>query len=191
MTTEPLITYEASLTLKHAVGDEIVDGRLRQAPRPAPHQPHLIETLRSQFFWQLDRRRYDIRTASFALLIRRDPLTYREPDLAISLKQNIRQQDSVYMTSPPDLLVEAYAAGHQREAIDTLLTEYASIGVPEVWALDMDRPALHRFQLEAGVLIPSGEFLKGPLRPAKLSATIRVETLWDALAPEREREYKR
>src|SRR5947208_13104127 len=83
---------------------------------------------------QVDESQVTILGSNFGLMISREPLTCRSPDLALYWKQNIVLRDGLYC-SPPDLIVEILSPSENRRRKEAKMDDYASIGVPEAWIL--------------------------------------------------------
>src|SRR5258708_38520442 len=85
--------------------DEVVRGELRFMP--ATRYPHaeIIQRSIEQLIPQVDTKKIAILGSNFGLMISREPLTCRSPDLALFWRANIVIQDGLYW-SPPDLIVE-------------------------------------------------------------------------------------
>src|SRR6202011_900025 len=105
-TTPKVITYEEWLKLPEAEGvEEVVQGEIRKMPPNKWNHARIVEELARQLRAQLDLQAVFVVTSVFGLMIRREPLTTRVPDLAVFVKEQIVEQDG-YIHSAPELVVE-------------------------------------------------------------------------------------
>src|SRR5690348_9211273 len=106
-TTTEVITYERWLEMRSVedAREEVVNGEILIIPPDKLPDPVVVQILNYEFARQLDRRRVQIFGSDFGLVVRREPLTRRAPDLAIFLKASMVEQDG-YFHSPPELLIE-------------------------------------------------------------------------------------
>ena len=89
--------------------------------------------------------------SSLSLLISREPLICRAPDIAVYSPEGIKLDEHEIFCSPPDLIVEILSPSETRRRKAAKLSDYAGIGVPEIWivspqALSCRSPATQRFQ---------------------------------------------
>src|SRR5258708_33600884 len=88
------ITYEEWLQMPEVSEgrEEVVNGEIfYMPPCKAPH-PFLVANLQIQLVSQLERKRFWILTGSFGLVIRKEPLTCRIPDLAVFERATLVEQ---------------------------------------------------------------------------------------------------
>src|SRR5258708_7204037 len=132
-TVARLLTYEDWLRMPPVADgtDEVVKGELRFMP-PTQH-PHaeIIQRLILRLIRQTDENEVSILGSNFGLLINREPLTCRSPDLAMYWRDRISVQDGLYC-SAPDLIVEVLSPSEIRRRKEEKIGDYPSIGVPEV-----------------------------------------------------------
>src|ERR1700680_3113378 len=111
-TTPKVITYEEWLKLPEAEGvEEVVQGEIRKMPPNKWSHARIIEALARQLRAQLDPQAVFVVTSVFGLVIRRDPLTTRVPDLAVFIRANMVEIDG-YIHSAPELVVEVLLPGN-------------------------------------------------------------------------------
>jgi Uma2 family endonuclease len=69
-------------------------------------------------------------------LLKRDPLLYRIPDLAIvdrnALRNDLRTASDPYAHIVPELVIEVISPANRKGAVQRLLENYAEFGIPEV-----------------------------------------------------------
>ena len=119
---------------------EVVDGVLVMPPGPFGEHPWIIGVM-------LDALRPFLRgsglgialTAPYDVLVQREPLRVRQPDILVvneALTGITRPADLAglpHLQSPPLLVVEVLSPSNTPRDIEDRLTDYRSIGVPEVW----------------------------------------------------------
>ena len=90
MATLPkIVTYEEWLEMPVTQDgrEEVVNGEIRiMPPNKTPH-PYVVDDLTAAFRSQLDRKRTICIGSTFGLVIRKEPLTCRSPDIAVFDRQ--------------------------------------------------------------------------------------------------------
>ena len=147
MATLPrIVTYEDWLAMPVTQDgrEEVVNGEIRiMPPNKLPH-PDVIDNLTAAFHSQLDRRLAKCFASLFGLVIRKEPLTCRSPDIAVFLRSTMIEQDG-YVHSAPQLVIEVLSPSETRKEIAAKLRDYESIGVEEVWLVSPGPPPLRFF----------------------------------------------
>ncbi|MGH9673041.1 MAG: Uma2 family endonuclease, partial [Bryobacteraceae bacterium] len=118
--------------------EEVVNGDVQFLPPPKLPHADVISELLFTILAQVDRKLVKVLPAEFGLIIRRDPLTSRSPDLAVFWKAGMVFKDG-YCHSAPDLVIEVISSSETRSRKLAKLADYAGIGVPEAWLLDPRR----------------------------------------------------
>ncbi len=111
--------------------EEVIDGEIRITPPAKWVHAFTVSKIYSALVCQFVAGKYSIATAQFGLVIRKEPLTVRVPDLAVFELGMIVEEDG-FIHSPPQLAAEVLAPG---EDLSRKLVDYASLGVPEVWVI--------------------------------------------------------
>jgi Uma2 family endonuclease len=178
-TTPKVINYEEWLKLPEAEGvEEVVNGEIRKMPLNKIRHADTVENLSDLLKSQLDRQLVQVRVNTFGLVIRQEPLTTRVPDIAVSIKNNIVEQDG-YIHSAPELIVEVLSPANTRAERTEKLKDYESLGVPEVWVVSPEAQTVEVMLLKDGRLSTSALLREGQLRPAHFpEASITIETIW-------------
>ena len=185
MATVPrLLTYEDWLRMPPVEDsrDEVVNGELRFTP--PTHYPHaeIIQRLIELLIPQVDRKQVAILGSNFGLMIRREPLTCRSPDLALFRRETMVIRDGLYW-SAPDLVVEIISPSETRRRKEEKLTGYASIGIPEAWLISPEAQSVEVRLLSEGQLKTTAILVSGVLQPTRfpqislLSSEIRPPDL--------------
>src|SRR5262245_13571901 len=152
-TTTKLVTYEEWLSMPET-GDaieEVVNGELKVMPPPKVKHTLVVHALRRIIERQLNTESIYVLDTLFGLVVRRDPLTTRVPDLAIFRKESMVVVDD-YIRSAPDLAVEVLSPSNTRSERESKLSDYASLGVPEAWVLSPEARTVEVLLLENGKL---------------------------------------
>src|SRR5258708_21941647 len=97
-----VVGYEVPRMMPENKREEIIRGEVRPMPLPSLKQAFVIEALSEQFKAQVDRRIIRVVGSSFGQGIRRDPLHYRIPDLAVFNMEDLRADH--YAWSTPELI---------------------------------------------------------------------------------------
>ena len=179
-TVSKTLTYEEWLQLPPVEDgtDEVVKGELRVMP--APHYPHadIIQSLIAEFLPQCDRQKVTILGSAFSLMISREPLTSRSPDLALYWRERDVIQDGLRW-APPDLIVEVLSPSENRRRKEEKLEDYASIGVPEVWLISPEAETIEVRLLKNGKLERVAILAEGVAQPTQFpDVAVRVADIF-------------
>jgi Uma2 family endonuclease len=178
-TTPKVITYEEWLKLPEAEGvEEVVQGEIRKMHPNKWNHARIIEELARQLRAQLDTQSVFVVTSVFGLVIRRDPLTTRVPDLAVFVRNQIVEQEG-YIHSAPELVVEVLSPANTRAERSEKLKDYESLGVPEVWVVSPEAQTVEVMLLNDGRLSTSALLREGQLKPAHFpGALVDIASIW-------------
>jgi len=178
-TTPKVITYEEWLKLPEEEGvEEVVRGEIRKMPPNKWNHARIVEQLARQLREQLDPQAVFVVTSVFGLVIRRDPLTTRVPDLAVFIRKQIVEQEG-YIHSAPELVVEVLSAGNTRVERSEKLKDYESLSVPEVWVVSPEAQTVEVMLLKDGRLNTAVLLREGQLRPTHFpGASIDIASIW-------------
>jgi Uma2 family endonuclease len=179
-TTTKLVTYEKWLQMPEIQDaiEEVVNGEIRIMPPPKLKHARVIQSLRRILDRQLDSETFELFDVQFGLVIRRDPLTSREPDLAVFRKSTMVEIDG-YVHSAPELAVEVLSPSNDRRERMEKLLDYESIGVPEVWVLSPEARTIEVMLLEDEKLLTRSLLREGQLRPKLFpEVVVDVASVW-------------
>jgi len=149
------LTFEKWLALPETKQRyEIVDGVMLMAPAPtADHQWIMFEiSVRLRSFVK-ERNLGVVLPAPVDLLIQRDPLRTRQPDILYlnSGRTGIRGIAELrglqYLETPPDLVVEVLSPSNSRRDIEERLSDYRGIGVLECWLVSPEAETIEVLRL--------------------------------------------
>jgi Uma2 family endonuclease len=178
-TTPKTLTYEEWLRLPEVEGvEEVVNGEIvKMPPNKIPHM-FTVENLAALLRAELDLTIVIVVVTTFGLVIRRDPVTTRVPDIAVFIKKNIIEQDG-YIHSAPELVVEVLSPANTRAERTEKLKDYESLGVPEVWVVSPEALTVEVLLLEDGRLVTTKLLREGQLTPKRFSeARVEISAIW-------------
>jgi len=174
------ISYDEWLRMPE-VGDaveEVVDGEIRIMPAPKWKHSRIVQNLYDLIRPQVDQRQVIIAISQFGLIIRREPLTSRVPDLAMFHRDSIVEQDG-YIHSTPQLVVEVLSPANNRQEREEKLADYASPGVPEVWMVSPEARTVELLHLESGSFERAAILAAGILKPRQFPhVQIDIAEIW-------------
>src|SRR5258707_9124673 len=179
-TASKLLTYEEWLQMPPVEDgtDEVVKGEYRFMPPTKYPHPDIIEELSAQFFGQIDRKKIRVFASNFGLIISKEPLTCRSPDLALYSSERVQLEDG-YHCAAPDLIVEILSPSENRRRQEEKMKDYASIGVPEVWLISPEAQSIEVLRLSNGALRRTAILVDGTLEPSRFpGVSIRVAEIW-------------
>ena len=178
-TTPKLLTYEEWLKLPEVEGiEEVVDGGILRMPPNKWNHSRIVEELARQLRARLDPDEIYVVIAIFGLVIRREPLTTRVPDLAVFVRGKIVERDG-YIHSAPELLVEVLSPANTPAEQARKRRDYESIGVPEVWVLSPEAETVEILQLQDGRLASTAVLRQGQIAPLHFPAAIvDIAAIW-------------
>src|SRR5579862_7991417 len=99
------VSYEEWLRMPETKGEEVVNGEIRKMPAPKATHGDIMDNLCYEIRSQVNPREVNVRASVFDLIIRRQPLTARQPDLAVLRKSSIVERDG-RIHSAPQLIAE-------------------------------------------------------------------------------------
>src|SRR5262245_60015805 len=160
------VTYEKWLEMPEVddAVEEVVNGEIRITSPAKWKHGKIVERLGDLIREQIDKHGVKVRISLFGLVIRRQPLTTRVPDLAVFQSDTIMEQDG-YIHSAPQLVVEVLSPANTRRERQEKLADYAEIGVPEVWVVSPEGLTVEVLQIHSGRLETVQLLKDGVLRP--------------------------
>jgi Uma2 family endonuclease len=174
------VTYEEWLRMPEVsdAREEVVNGEIRIMPAPKWNHGEIVENIQFILLSQLDRSAFRVKVTLFGLIIRKSPLTSREPDLAVFDLSTIVKKDG-YIHSPPQLLVEVLSPANNRRELEEKLNDYAAIAVPEVWVISPEARTVEVLYFEDGSLHRTHLLAAGTLTPKLFPhVTVDIERIW-------------
>ena len=139
-TQTQLLTYEKYLDTPEIEGRfDIVDGEMIMAPSPIPeHQITNREFFRILDPFVVERNLGILLYAPLDVVIRRNPLRTRQPDLLLLSNESYARIDRhLPIEEAPELAIEILSPSNTRRRIQDALADYAAIGVKECWLVSL------------------------------------------------------
>jgi Uma2 family endonuclease len=179
-TTMRTVTYEEWLNMpvvEDAI-EEVVNGEVRTMPPNKWKHALIVENLARALDRQVNEQEVLVLTTQFGLIIRKQPLTSRVPDLAMFVKKDVVEQDG-YIHSAPELVVEVLSPANTRAERAEKLRDYEMLGIPEVWVLSPEARTFEVLQLLDGKLRTVQVLTQGQLSPQRFpGVTVEVSSIW-------------
>jgi Uma2 family endonuclease len=131
------LTYEAYLALPEMKQRySIVDGELVMAASPTPdHQTVVLELSSTLNSFVREHRLGRVFLAPLDVVIRRDPLRTRQPDLMFISNARRYIIGLQVIEGGPDLVIEVLSPANTRRELEEKLRDYQAIGVREAWII--------------------------------------------------------
>jgi Uma2 family endonuclease len=128
-----MVTYEQWLTMPEVQDEieEVANGEIILSPPPKKTHAIVVNSLGNLLQRQVDSTQVLVLTAQFGLIIRKDPLGSRVPDLAIFRKSRIVEHGG-FIHSAPELIAEVLSPSNSRAEREGKLRDYESLGIPQV-----------------------------------------------------------
>ena len=174
------VTYEEWLRMPEVSDaiEEVVNGEVRIMPAPKLKHGLIIRRLCKAFDAQTDDKKVLVLDTNFGLVIRREPLTTRVPDLAVFEWGTLVELDG-YVHSAPQLAVEVLSPANSRREREEKLQDYASLGVPEVWVFAPEGRTVEILYLEDGQYRRHEILADGILKPRLFpNVHIDISEIW-------------
>ncbi|GBC92429.1 hypothetical protein HRbin15_00899 [bacterium HR15] len=123
---------------------EIVDGEVIELPTPTLKHQRIVMRLSLKIGDFLTAKQLgELFPAPYDFVIRRQPLRTRQPDLFYISYQRVGDLNALMeqprLEIPPDLVIEVLSPSDTFSAWRDKLHDYHALGVPEVWAVDIEK----------------------------------------------------
>ena len=152
-TQTQLLTYEEYLDTPEIKGRfDIVDGEIIMAPSPIPeHQITIKRFLFALNQFIVERNLGELLFAPLDIVIRRNPLRTRQPDLLLLSNESYARIDRhLPIEEAPELAIEILSPSNTRRRIQDVLADYAAIGVEECWLVSLAARTIEALALVNG-----------------------------------------
>jgi Uma2 family endonuclease len=154
-----LLTFDEWLDLPEGAGRrfELVEGVLLVSPGPISRHQRALWRLAAQLEpWLSDE--WGVLTESELIIDFGPPATVRVPDLLVVPAEAIDEDRSRWAASEVRLAVEVVSPGTSRTDHVMKCAEYAEIGIPYYWIVDLDEPVrISTLRLSEGEYVSFGE----------------------------------
>ena len=156
---------------------EVVDGVLVMPPSPFGEHAWSIQVILGALYPFLAETGLGIALAApYDVLIRREPLRVRQPDILVvdgvltGISRPADLTGMPHLVSPPLLVVEVLSPSNTPRDIEDRLADYRSIGVPECWLASFATRTIQVLRLtsDASITVATyglGEVLRSEVIP--------------------------
>ena len=170
------LTYQQYLDLPEMKAlYSIIDGELVMAASPTPDHQRIVQRTFVRLDSFVDEHRLGtVFLAPLDVVIRRDPLRTRQPDLMFisnARRYIIGQQ---VIEGGPDLVIEILSPSNTRRDLEEKLQDYQTIGVREAWIVATQGQTVEILQLSAGGIERSGLYGLGDAIVSRILPDLRL-----------------
>jgi len=170
MATVPrILTYDEWLQTP-AVEDgreEVVHGESFVIPPNRYTRAEIVRRLTKELSTRIDEQAARVFGSSISLLISRDPLTCRAPDVLVYRREQIVRDENDVLCSAPDLVIEILSPSETKRRKQQKLDDYARIGVPEVWIVSPEAQSVEIHLFAEGRFTLSRILVEGEIAPTR------------------------
>ena len=170
------LTYQQYLDLPEMKARySIVDGELVMAVAPTTkHQRCILELALKLTPVVREHRLGEIFIAPIDIVIHRDPLRTRQPDLLFISNARRYIIGRQVIEGGPDLVIEILSPSNTRRELEEKLQDYQTIGVREAWIVATQGQTVEVLQLSAGGIERSGLYGLGDTIVSQVLPDLRL-----------------
>ena len=159
---------------------EIIDGEVIPLASPTfRHQIVAQQILLTVVPAARARRLGEMLIAPYDVVVQREPLRTRQPDLMFFSRQRFSDFSSLLRQprteQSPDLVIEILSPSETYTYWSEKLQDYFALGVPEVWLVDVDKRAIEVQVREAGGYRSLGRFAGEQAVPSQVLAGLELK----------------
>jgi Uma2 family endonuclease len=166
-------TYLAMPEMKQRYS--IIDGELVMAASPTPdHQTVVLELSSTLNSFVREHRLGRVFLAPLDVVIRRDPLRTRQPDLMFISNARRYIIGLQVIEGGPDLVIEILSPSNTRRELEAKLQDYQSIGVREAWVVSPEGRTVEVLQLSPEGIARSGLYGVGDTIVSQVLPDLRL-----------------
>ena len=134
--TKPITLEEFEQLPRDGNKHELSEGELITMPPPKFRHSDTVATIWTLLQLYLREARLGKAFAEAGFVLSRDPLTVREPDIAVVRYERIRETDpDGYVQGAPELAVEVVSPSDSAEDLDLKTKQYLEAGAKQVWVV--------------------------------------------------------
>jgi Uma2 family endonuclease len=159
------LTYDVYLAMPEMMARySIIDGELIMDGAPSPaHQTVLLELSLKLAPFVRERQLGRVFLAPLDIVIRREPLRTRQPDLMFISNERRSIIGLQVIEGGPDLVVEVLSPTNTRQELQEKLQDYRTIDVREAWVISPQARTVEVLQFSAEGIQRSGLYGLGDL----------------------------
>jgi Uma2 family endonuclease len=178
------LTYQQYLDLPEMRARySIIDGELAMAAAPTPgHQSVVQETFLKLDSFVREHRLGRVFLAPLDVVIRRDPLRTRQPDVMFISNARRYIIGRQVIEGGPDLVIEILSPANTRQELEEKLRDYQAINAREAWIVATQGQTIEVLQLSAERIDRSGLYGLGDLIVSQVLPELRL--MVDEIFPE-------
>jgi Uma2 family endonuclease len=178
------LTYDIYLSMPEMKQRySIIDGELVMAAAPTPdHQTVVLELSSTLNSFVREHRLGRVFVAPLDIVIRRDPLRTRQPDVMFISNARRYIIGLQVIEGGPDLVIEVLSPTNTRQDLQEKLQDYQTIGVREAWIVSPQAQTVEVLQLSAEGIQRSGLYGLGHLIVSQVLPELRLTV--DEIFPE-------
>ena len=159
---------------------EIIDGEVIPLASPRlKHQAIVMQLIERILPFVATKRLGKLLTAPFDFVIRRAPVRTRQPDLFFLSRERLHDwahlQEQPRLEFAPDLVIEILSPSDTYTYWSEKLQDYFTLGVPEVWRVDVDKRAIEVQVREAWGYRSLGWFAGEQMVPSQVLAGLELK----------------
>ncbi|MEJ5383801.1 MAG: Uma2 family endonuclease [Fimbriimonadales bacterium] len=150
-----VVDWEGYLSLPEDLTHyEIIDGEVKPLATPTlKHQTIVVKLIEQLGSFVNAKKLGRLLTAPFDFVVRRAPVRTRQPDLFFLSRERLQDweqlQNQPRLEFAPDLVIEILSPSDSYSYWSEKLQDYHALGVPEVWAVDIEKRAIEVLAREA------------------------------------------
>jgi Uma2 family endonuclease len=170
------LTYDIYLTMPEMKQRySIIDGELMMAAAPTPdHQAIVLELSSTLNSFVREHRLGRVFVAPLDIVIRRDPLRTRQPDVMFISNARRSIIGLQVIEGGPDLVVEVLSPTNTRQELQEKLQDYQTTGVREAWIISPQAWTLEVLQLSPEGIARSGLYGLGDTIVSQVLPDLRL-----------------
>ena len=178
------LTYDVYLAMPEMRARySIIDGELVMAAAPTTeHQRCILEVALKLTPVVRERRLGEVFIAPVDIVIRRDPLRTRQPDLLFISNARRYIIGRQVIEGGPDLVIEILSPSNTRREVEAKLQDYQTIGVREAWIVATQGQTVEVLQLSPEHIERSGLYGLGDSIVSQVLPELRLTV--DEIFPE-------
>jgi Uma2 family endonuclease len=159
---------------------EIIDGEVIPLASPTLKHQEIVLTLAERLRqFTRAKRLGKVLTAPFDFVVRRAPVRTRQPDLFFLSRDRLHDwaqlQEQPRLEFAPDLVIEILSPSETYTYWSEKLQDYFTLGVPEVWLVDVDKRAIEVQVREAWGYRSLGWFAGEQVVPSRVLAGLELK----------------
>ncbi len=170
------LTYDVYLAMPEMKQRySIIDGEVVMAAAPTLNHQRIVLRLALKLSpFVIERQLGEVLVAPVDIIIRREPLRTRQPDLLFVSQERRSIMSPQVIEGGPDLVIEILSPANTQQELQEKLQDYQAIGVREAWIIAPEARTVEVLQLSAEGLQRSGLYGLGDLIASQVLLDLRL-----------------